>query len=556
VSTIKEDFTGEYSGQQQTLLAAGIWQTSAALMTGFLGWFLDLIVARKDVGLGAEGVGVINIGTEIFAISTLIIVGIKKSTSQKVSEKIIDNKLALQEANNGAFAIFNISLLLGIGLLISSFIIASPFSFQNYLSSILFIVGLLMFLNWYREGTHSVLSGIGEYDIIAKTRLAFFLFQLISGLLLIVIIRFSNLPVAFIFMAYAFGFVAQIIITRLYFRRIQLFNSGTFRFKLKNHEFLKNTQQGFLFAVAEIVPLNILGASTLLVTFAFTNNFAVSGAFSIAIGYSLAGLLISNFTWPLITHIAEAYGKRDHERISYNLRLVVKLFFYVTSLVIVVLIGLSRGFLHVFYGDLYLTGGTNIWVPFMLMVIGSSMASFGYILNCVLLGVGKRRPAAIYLGSLFFLIIGCCSFFLWLNPFSPQINAALGYVTGNTIMLVFLPSLMKKEINQKIPFSIGVRSILALLSTLVLAILLFWPPLSLINIKGFFLLIFCIILIGAIYLIFLIFYGAVSQSDINLLRERINNYKKFKRIVGPILTFMEKLMDISPFYKNEAPSDD
>ncbi len=508
-------------------------------------------MAREDIGLGAGGIGVLNIGTVIFTTSTLVIMGIQKSTSQKISENIVDCQLALKESKNGAFSILTISIVLGIALLIVSFCIGFPLSFQNSLSSMFFIIGLLMFLNWYRGGTQSVLSGIGDYDNIAKSNLCFFLSQLISGLLLMILIIVFNLPIALIFLAYAIGLISQVLLLNKYFKKLPMFHPETFQFNFRSHELSKNTRQGILFSISEIVPLNILGATALLVIFAFTKDFNISGAFSIVTGYSLAGLLVTNFTWPLITHIAEAYGKGDHEKINYNLKLVVKLFFYLTSLIIVVLIGLSQGFLYTFYGNAYLTGTINIWVPFMLMVVGSSIASFEYIICCVLLGVGKRKPAAAYLGTLFLLIIGFCSLFLWLNPFDAQINTALGYLTSTVVMVAFIPYLMKKEINEKIPFSIGIRSIFALLSALSIGVVLFWPPLNLIPITNFFLLVLSIIIIGAIYLFFLIFYGSVAMSDIEMFREKINEYVRLKRIVGPILTFLQKIMKISPFYKEE-----
>jgi O-antigen/teichoic acid export membrane protein len=557
----KEDFTGIYSGQRQTLLAAGVWQTSGALICGFVAWILDLIVAREDIGLGAEGIGVLNIGTVVFLFATLVIVGLKKSTSQKISENILDNQLALKEARNGAFAILIISIVTGIALIISSFFVGNPLTFQNKMSSIIFIVGILMFLVFYRGGTHSVLSGIGDYDSIAKSRLIFFIFQLGSGLLLIVLILIYELPITLIFLAYAFGLIAQLLISFKYFKELQMFNPETFRFHFRGHQLARNVKEGTLFAISEIVPLNILGSASIIVLYIFTQDFAVSGAFSIVVGYSLAGLLITNFTWPLITHIAEAYGKQDSEKIGHNLKLVVKLFFYITSLVVVILLALSRGFIFVFYGSPYLTGAIDIWIPFMLMVVGSSIISFIYILCCVLLGVGKRKPAAIYLGALFLVIIGTCSLFLWLNPLgaylsnAAQVTTALGFLVGSVIMVAFIPSLIRKEINQKVPFSIGLRSIFALLTTLGISIILFWPPLNLIIITNIFILIFCLILVGAIYLLLLVFYGAVSKEDIQLFREKINDYRRVRRIVGPILTFMEKLMDISPFYKDESPDD-
>ncbi|MFX1296179.1 MAG: hypothetical protein ACFFD2_15180 [Promethearchaeota archaeon] len=514
-----------------------------------------MVISRENIGLGAEGIGVLNVGVVIFTISSLLIIGIKKSTSQKISENIINKKLALKEAKNGVFAIFIICIIIGIGFIITSFFIASPFTFQNSLSSILFIIGILMFVNLYREGIQSILSGIGKYNKIAKSNLYFFLFELISGISFIFLIRLLNLEIVLIFLCYVVGLGTQILILYIYIKPHRAFYPEVFRLHFREQRISKNVKDGALFAITEIIPLNILGSSSLFLLFAFT-NFEISGAYSIVTGYSLAGLLVINFTWPLITHIANAYGRGDFEKIRYNLKLVVKIFFYVTFLIIVIFVGFSQGFILLFYGNSYLTGATDIWIPFMLIIIASSITAFEYIICCVLLGIGKRKPAAIYFGALFLLINGISVLLLWLNPFnlSPQINAALGYLIGAFIMLFTLPYLLKKEINQKIPFSIGIRCLIALLCTLAITILLVWPPLNLLPISNPFIFIFLIPILSLIYLILLVFFGSISESDLDLLEKKLVKHK-LKKIL-PIVSFFRKIMRISPFCNSDTSFDE
>ncbi len=541
----------EVSGQKQSLIDAGIWQTSGQLVSGFLAWLLILIMSREDIGLGPTSVGVLNIGAALVALFTMLTLGIKKSTSQKISVNILNKKLALVEARNGVFAIFFASIMMGVALIIASFFIAFPITLQNELSFLFFTIGLLMFLFWYRDGTQTILAGLGEYNKIAKSLMIFIFFEFLIGVFLIVIIKSFNFPITLIFVAYCLGVIAQILILYKYFKPHRPYYPALFRFNLRNHETYKNIRQGFFFAVTEIIPFGFLGTVSLIFLFAFTNDFAISGAYSIVIGYSFAGLMVTNFAWPLITHIAEAYGKGDFKRIQHYLKLIVKVFFYVTFLILTIIIGLSQGFLLNFYGLTYLTGPTDVWIPFILCGIATSIAGFEYLLCGVLLGIGKGKPAAIYLGITFLLTIGISSIFLWLNPFTPQINASLGYLIGTLIMLPGLPYLLKKEMNQQIQMAIGLRSFLAFICALTLAIILVWPPLNLIPISNLFIFLLLWPFLGIIYIIFLVFFGSVSQEDFKLLEKKLEAYK-LKRYMSPILAFLQKVMRISPFCnKNE-----
>jgi len=531
------------------LISAGIWQTVGALLSGFFNWFLVLLVSREDIGLGAEGVGVLNLGSVIFILLIVILLGIKKSTAQKISSNCLDKEVAFKEAKSGTFTIFLTSVLIGTGLIIGSFFLPAPLTFQDRISSILFLFGLIMFIVWYRESAQGILSGIGEYDSIAKSILAFFLFQLVSGLLLVYLIKTFFLPISLILFCFLIGISIQVLFLYKYLRAHKYFNSEIFGFRNQKHQIKENLVHGGLFAITEIIPLNILSSTSILLLFLFSNNYAITGAYSIVGGYALAGLLITNFTWPLITQIAEAYSKGDLEKIRFNLRLVIKLFFYLTFLILVVLIGASQGLIYVFYGMPYLMGPIDIWIPFILTITASAISSFEYIVCCVLLGIGRKKPAAIYLGILFLVTSGLIALFLKLNLFAPSINTGLGYLTGILVMLPFAPYLLRKEINQKIPFSVGLRSLSALLCTLFIAIIVIWPPLNLITISNFLELSLAFVILGFIYLFLLIFFGALSKADFDLFDEQFKGTWLDK--IQIFSSLFRKLAKISPFSQYE-----
>jgi hypothetical protein len=277
------------------------------------------------------------------------------------------------------------------------------------------------------------------------------------------------------------------------------------------------------------------------------NNYPIVGAFSIIIGYALGGLVVAGFAWPLITSVAEAYGKKDTAKIKYYLHLMVKIFFYLTFLVLTIDIGLSHGILLVFHGPEYLIGNTDVWLPFILGFIAYAIASFEYILCGILLGVGKGRSAAIYLGITFLVTAGSATLFLLLNLFSlPQLNLSFGFLIGVLIMLPFLPYLIKKHLQQKIPFLIGLKSIMALFCTLFIGAILTWPPLNLIPLSNVGLILLMGILLIVIYALLLIFFGAISQEDFYLLERKAEEYG-LKKSLEPVLGFLRKLMRISPF---------
>lgn len=546
ISSSENPANEKEAGQKQSLLDAGIWYTAGNLISGFLTWLLILVLSRTDIGLGPEGVGVLNVGTAIFACATILALGIRKSTSQKVAETITNLQNAVKEARNGAFATFIVCMVIGVGLIVSSFFLASPFSFQNRLSSIFFIVGGLMFINWFRDSSQSVLAGYGEYNKITIAYTSFFIIQFIAGVLLVFIIKPFGLPVTIIFIAYAIGIIVQILFLYKYFKPHKPFNPEIFRFHIRGGRPFTNIQHGFFFAITEIVPFGFLGSFSLVILQTFTNDFAISGAYSIVLGYAFGGLMVTNFAWPLITHVADAFGKGDVERIRHNLQLIVKIFYYVTFLLLAISIGGSQGFLSIFHGAAYLQGATDVWLPFIFTFVAYAIAAFEYLLCGVLLGVGKRRPAAIYLGIMFLLTIGFSTFFLWLSLFSPQINASIGFLLGTVVMAPFLPYLLKKHINQKPDLRIGLRSLVALICTLFLAFILVWPPLNLIHLSNLFIFGGICILLGIVFLILLVFFGAISKEDFDLLERKIEEYK-LKKYLGPILGIFRRIMKRSPF---------
>lgn len=542
--TKANDLSNANFEQQQSLISAGIWQTLGGMLSGFFSWILVLIVARRDIGLGPEGVGVLSVGSVIFTLAIVIPLGIKKSMAQKISSNCLNKVVALKEAKNGTFTIILISIAIGTGLLITSFLRPSPLTFQDKTASILFLTGIGMFIIWYREVTQGILSGVGEYDSIAKSIIAFFFIQLVSGVLLTYLIKFFDLPISLILFCYLFGFIVQVLFLFKYIRKHQHFNAEIFRFGIYQHEVKKNLHHGFLFAITEIIPLNIVTFSSILVLFLISNNYEITGAYSIVGGYATAGLILIQFTWPLITHIAEAYSKTDFEKIRFNLTLVLKLFFTITFLVLAVYIGASYKLVYVFYGSEYLTGLTDIWIPFIIVMAASTISAFEYIICCVLLGIGKRKQAAVYLGSLILVVNGLIVLFLKINLFTPLINTSLGYLIGVSMMLPITPYLLGKEIKQKISYSIGIRSFLALICTLSIAI-----PLNLNTQPNILTLILSFAILGFIYMVLLIFFGAMSKEDFDLLEKKLEGTRLQKILI--LSSFIRKLAKKSPFSQSE-----
>lgn len=531
-----------------------MWQIFGTLIGSLLAWVLVVIVSRdnSEIGLGAEGVGFLNTTLAIFAIFSLLTVGMGKATSQVVSENISSKRVAFEYARNGTFLTIITGIVIGIVSIISSFYIGNPFSFEsNNISSILFIIGIVMFVAGFRNAFSSNLAAVGEYDEVAKAFAANPLFQVISGIVLIILIKFFNLPVLLIIIVYIFGIVAQTIVLSQKSRRLW-FNKQVLQFTKVDRRIFKLARQGFYFSITDIIPVGVIGYISVVLLLLFTNfDFQVVGAYSIILGYSLGGLIVVGFAWPLITSVAEAHGKGDTEKIRYYLNLVVKIFFYLTFLVLVFDIGLSRGIIGMFHGNIYLTGTLDVWIPFILVIIGYAIAGFEYILCGILLGVGKGRSAAVYLGSIVLLTTGFTALFLWLKILpSPLLNTGFGFMIGSLIMLPFLPRLIKKHVNQTIPLSIGFRSVIALVSTLALAALLVWPPLELIPITNMFFFILVLLLLVIIYFIFLIFFGAITDEEYHLLERKIKEYG-LGETLRPLLKLIHKLMEISPF--NDVP---
>ncbi|NVM52218.1 MAG: hypothetical protein HWN66_00855 [Candidatus Helarchaeota archaeon] len=536
----------------QNLLTAGLWQIMGTLIASIMAWLLVVIISRDDIGIGAGGVGIFNSAFAFFGLFSLLTVGLGKATSQIVSENISDKRVAFEHARNGTFITILTGIFIGIGLILGSFFIANPLIFQDTimgrLSSTLFIIGIVMLVTGFRDGLISNLAAVGEYDEIAKGYMTFPLFQLLSGIIIIILIQVIGISVVLILIVYIFGIVTQTLILFRSFRRLW-FNAQIFQFTKVDRRAFKILRQGVYFAITDIIPVGLLGSVTVIIILAFTGNYQVVGAYSIILGYSFGGLMVTGFVWPLITSVAEAYGQKNTERIKFYLNLIVKIFFYLTFLILAVILSLSRGIILLFHGDTYLTGSTDVWVPFMLVITGFSVAGFEYIICGVLLGVGKGRPAAVYLGSIFLITIGLSSLFLWLGIFSPQINAGLGFLIGTIIMLPILPYLIRKHIKQDIPWSIGLRSFAALGCTLLIGVLLVWPPWELIPLTNLFFFLLVAVLLGFIYGVLLIFFGAISQEDLDLIEKKAEEYG-LTGIVGPLLSLFRKIMRISPFVKS------
>ena len=506
------------------------------------------------MGLGASGIGMFNTTLAIIAIFTILTTGIGKSTSQLVSANISDKIVAFEHARNGTFACILMGIVTGSVLIGTSFFIGTPLVFlpEAGVSTILFITGLVMLITGIRDALTSNLAAVGEYDEIAKSNAVTPLFQLLVGLVFILLIKNSILPTSVILFLFLFGIIGQTLFLSRYLKLLW-FNTQIFRFNHVDRRFLKIMRQGFYFSITDLIPSGLLGSIILILLLVFTqSNFQIVGAFSIILGYSFGGLIVTGFAWPLITAVAEAYGKGDNNKIKYYLQLIVKIFFYLTFLIVCIDISLSHGIIGVFHGSIYLMGETDVWVPFMLVIAGYAVAGFEYILCGILLGVAKGRAAAVYLGSLCLVTIGVTCLCLWLDIFhgNPQINASFGFLISTLIMLPFTPYLIKKYIQQKIPFSIGVRSLAALICTIAVAALLTWPPLNLIPLSNVFLIILMGLLFIIIYFLLLIFFGAISPADFQLLERKAAEYG-LKNTIDPLLKLLRKFMRISPFCERE-----
>jgi O-antigen/teichoic acid export membrane protein len=535
----------------QNLLTAGLWQTVGTMVASILSWLLVLVVSREDIGIGPVGIGILNTASALLSVFSLVIMGMSKATSQKVSEKFSDKKLAFQHARNGTFITIIFGIVIGICLIVGAFFIGNPFTLQDELSSILLILGITMLFVGFREGFSANLAAVGEYDEIVKAGVMLQLSRFISGIIIIIIIK-SIIGPAFtglILLILIISTIVQVLFLYRFLGKLW-FNKQIFRFTKVDRKTFGIVRQGLYFAVTDIIPVGLLGATSTILLLFFTGDYHIVGAYSIAIGYSIGGLIVAGFAWPIITSVAEAYGQGDTERIHRYLNLILKLFFYLTFLMIAISIGLSRGILNIFHGTDYTTT-YDVWLPFILVVSAFTIAGFEYIMCSVLLGVGKGRPAATYLGSIFLVSVGFISLFLWLEPFTPQINAGLGFLTGTVIMLPILPILVKKNLKHGISKAVPLRSTLALLCSLALPAILTWPPLELIVFNNIWLLILLAITIAITYPIFLVFFGAITDEDFDLIDRKIEEYGLGKYI-GPIIGILRKINNISPFRRTEA----
>ncbi|MHA1264956.1 MAG: hypothetical protein ACTSRS_06930 [Candidatus Helarchaeota archaeon] len=546
----------------QNLLASGMWQIAGTLISAILAWILVVLVSREDIGLGAEGVGVLNTALAVYGIFMLLTLGMSKATSQVVSEHILDKRVAFEQSRNGIFVIIITGFIVGTGLVIWSFFVGNPFLFQNRMSSILFIIGIVLMITGFRDAFTSNLAAVGEYDDIAKGNFVFPLFQLLTGIIIIVLIKILNLPIlsnTLIALVFIFGIIAQTLFLAKHFNNLW-FNVEIFRFTKVDRRALTLARQGFYFSITDIIPVGVLGSIVvvLILTHAqmicpTTQAYEITGAFSIILGYALGGLIIVGFAWPMITAVAEAYGTGDSERIRFYLHLIVKLFFYLTFFILTIDIGLSRGILYLFHGPIYLTGVTDTWIPFILTIAAFAIAGFEYILCSVILGIGKGRVAAAYLGSIVLLVIGSVLLFLWLNLFPTiLINASVGYIIGTLILLPLLPFLIKRILNEHIPMKIGLRSLSALACSIIIAALLFWPPLNLLPLTNIFNFILAAIILILCYSFLLVFFGAITAPDLLLLEKQAKEYN-LEGVVRPILSIIRKIMNLSPFCHDKNP---
>lgn len=538
----------------QNILASGLWQIVGTLISALLGWLVIVLVSREDIGLGAEGVGRLNTAFAFYGIFMLLTIGMGKAMSQVVSETMSDKKVAFGHVRNGTFVTITTGIIIGIALMISALFLGNPFTLESILSSILFMVGIMIIIAGFKDAFSSNLAAVGEFDDIAKGYIMFPLFQLIVATIIIILIKILSLPLLFhtiIVLIYICGVAAQALFLFKQFRKLW-FNKQVFKITQVDRRAFHLVRRGLFFAVTDIIPVGIIGSVCVVIILFFTgNNYEIIGAFSIILGYSLGGLIIVGFAWPMITAVAEAYGQRDSEKIRFYLHLIVKLFFYITFLVLVIDIGLSRGIIYLFHGEIYLTGATDTWIPFMVVISAFAIAGFEYILCSIILGVGKIRAAAVYLGSIVLLVIGFVSLFLWLDLFqSTLINAALGFLIGIVLMMPLLPYLMKRYVNESIPFGGGFRSILALVTTIGIAAILFWPPLNLLPITNTLIFLFAAIILIVCYGFFTVFFGAVSEADLKLLEQKVDEFNLTGKL-GFLFSIVRKIMRSSPFCKIE-----
>ena len=530
-----------------------MWQVVGTLIGSIFIWLLVVFVSQDIIGLKAKGVGILNTAYAIFLAFSLLIMGIGKATSQRVSENISDKRVAFEHARNGTIVAILVGIIVGVGLIITSFFIGTPLTFQSELSSIFFVIGIVMIFTGFRDGLSSNLAAVGEYDDMAKAFAINPLFQFLAGIILIILIRNPSLslPVSLIIIVYVFGIIAQTMFLTKHFRRLW-FNTQIFRLTKVDRRAFKIFRQGVYFAITDIIPVGILGFITVIILLAFTGNYATVGSYSIILGYSLGALTVAGFAWPLITSVAEAYGQRDSNRIRFYLHLIAKIYFYVTFLVLAFTLGLSHGIIWTFHGSIYLQGSLDVWIPFLLVISGFAVAALEYILSSILLGIGKGRTAAVYLGSIFLITVGFTTLFLWLNLFSsPQLNAAFGFLLGPLILLPLLPFLIKKYVGESIPWSIGFKSLLALACTLgVAAVLLWpiWPTGALIPVTNIFVLVLMMVPIVLLFVILLVFFGSIPPEDLELMERKAKEYG-LESIAGPLLSFFRKIMNVSPFCK-------
>ena len=143
-----------------------------------------------------------------------------------------------------------------------------------------------------RDGLISNLAAVGEYDEIAKAYTTYPLFQLLSGIILILLINLLGLPMGIILIAYIVGIAAQTFFLFKYSRKLW-FNKQIFQFTKVDRRAFKIVRQGFYFAITDIIPIGLLGSVTVIILLFFTGQqYQIAGAYSIVLGYSFLAAVI------------------------------------------------------------------------------------------------------------------------------------------------------------------------------------------------------------------------------------------------------------------------
>ncbi|MHA1265279.1 MAG: hypothetical protein ACTSRS_08615 [Candidatus Helarchaeota archaeon] len=534
----------------ERLVAGGTSVLIFGLLAGALGWIFMAIASQKNLGIGGDLLGFLTATTALNIIGVCISGGFHQSLSKFISEALVESReKALRYARAGFF----IFILLG-GILFAVFFTAAVIIFPHNLEyGIVFgAVAFAYLLDFFRDNIIGNLAATHRFDYIGKS---YFFSGLITTL-----ISFGILS-----LKYLLGdpiIVSQLLpLTVFLLIGIQIFILLRYYKKVMTYPF-KATLRGAQWA--DIVPIFKYGLFCIIPNLIFSSAILwiqtlwYSGFFSfgtilvtangLIIGYASIVLAICQFGWPQIPAVAEAKAMGDLKLVDAYMKNTLHTGFNLTSLFLIIYVGLSHQILLFFHGPEYLIAQG----PFIILSISVGILGVEFLICTLLIGLGEGKKAAFIISTLaltqiFFVPLAIYSFYV---SFGQDITLYAGPLVLLVVGIAIFPvtfSYLKRYTNNpsKIYLNILWKNVVSIGFTLLIYFFLdlwlfplFQGPVLLIII-GFFLRITTLFLIFTFFMLFLAGY---TDGD-------LDTYEKAFGSAYFLVKPFRWLLHHSPFYK-------